>query len=191
MENLIGLLPDHAMMELKQAGITDKKRLAHFLAQCSHESANFTVVYENLNYSAKGLLSIFPKYFTPEQAAAYERKPQMIANKVYANRMGNGNEMSGDGYAYRGRGYIQLTGKDNYKQFTDYIKSDCVTDPNKVALVYPLTSALFFFTKNNIWSICDQGATPDIVRKVTLKVNGGTHGLEDRQKKFDTYLRML
>jgi len=173
-------------------GITNQLRMAHFLSQCSHESANFTAVRENLNYSAKALMSTFKKYFpTMELALAYERKPEKIGNKVYANRMGNGDEISGDGFKFRGRGYIQLTGKVNYKSFSDFIGEDCVANPDLVATKYPLASAAFFFNNNNLWTICDKGATSDVVVLVTKRVNGGTNGLEERQSNFDLYHSLL
>lgn len=172
--------------------ITNPLRLSHFLSQCAHESANFTLVKENLNYSSDGLLKIFPKYFKDRATAdKYARKPEMIANRVYASRMGNGDEASGDGFKFRGRGYIQLTGKDNYKQFSDFIGEDCVANPDLVATKYPLTSAAFFFNKNGLWAICDKGATDDVVTMVTKRVNGGTHGLADRLSKFKIYNDLL
>jgi putative chitinase len=167
-------------------------RLSHFLAQCAHESGNFKVLNENLNYSADGLLKIFPKYFKDKATAdAYARKPEKIANRVYASRMGNGDEASGDGYKFRGRGFIQLTGKSNYQAFSDFIKEDCVANPDLVATKYPLTSAAFFFDKNKLWDICDKGATPEVVTLVTKRVNGGTHGLDDRLNKFNTFNSIL
>lgn len=167
-------------------------RLSHFLAQCAHESGNFKVLNENLNYSAEGLLKIFPKYFKDKATAdAYARKPEKIANRVYASRMGNGDEASGDGYKFRGRGFIQLTGKSNYQAFSDFIKEDCVANPDLVATKYPLTSAAFFFDKNKLWDICDKGATPEVVTLVTKRVNGGTHGLDDRLNKFNTFNSIL
>lgn len=173
-------------------GITNPLRMAHFLSQCSHESANFTAVRENLNYSAKALMSTFKKYFpTMELALAYERKPEKIGNKVYANRMGNGDEASGDGFKFRGRGYIQLTGKVNYKAFSDFIGEDCVANPDLVATKYPLASAAFFFNNNKLWTICDKGATSDVVVSVTKRVNGGTNGLAERQSNFDLYHTLL
>lgn len=167
-------------------------RLSHFLAQCAHESGNFKVLNENLNYSADGLLKIFPKYFKDKATAdAYARKPEKIANRVYASRMGNGDEASGDGYKFRGRGFIQLTGKSNYQAFSDFINEDCVASPDLVATKYPLTSAAFFFDKNKLWDICDKGATPEVVTLVTKRVNGGTHGLDDRLNKFNTFNSIL
>lgn len=169
-------------------GITNPLRMAHFLAQCSHESAQFTALRENLNYSAKGLLATFKKYFASEAIALrYERKPEKIGNLVYGNRMGNGDELSGDGFKFRGRGFIQLTGKDNYKQFSAFIGEDCVANPDLIATKYPLSSAAFFFNRNNLWQICDKGATSEVVTLVTKRVNGGTNGLQDRINKFNLY----
>jgi putative chitinase len=171
---------------------TTPLRLAHFLSQCSHESANFTLVKENLNYSAKGLLSVFHKYFPTEALAkAYERQPQKIANKVYGNRMGNGDEASGEGFKFSGKGFIQLTGKDNYKAFSTFIGEDCVANPDLVATKYPLASACWFFNRNNLWTICDGGSTLDVVKKVTRRVNGGEIGLDDRWSKFQTYISLI
>lgn len=172
--------------------ITNPLRLSHFLSQCAHESANFTALRENLNYSIDGLLKIFPKYFKDRATAeAYARKPEKIGARVYANRMGNGNEESGEGYKFRGRGYIQLTGKDNYKQFGVFVGEDLVNTPDLVATKYPLTSAAFFFNKNGLWAICDKGDSVDIVTQVTKRVNGGTHGLDDRIAKFNTFNSLL
>jgi len=166
-------------------GVTTPLRLAHFLAQCAHESGNFTAVKENLNYSADGLRKIFGKYFpTDALAAQYARQPEKIANRVYASRMGNGNEASGDGFKFRGRGYIQLTGKENYAAFDKIVEEDILANPDLVATKYPLLSAAFFFNKNGLWAICDKGDSIDIVTMVTKRVNGGTHGLEDRITKF-------
>ena len=173
------------------ANITNKTRLAHFLAQVAHESGNFKLVYENLRYSAAGLLKVFPKYFpTQELANRYAMQPQMIGNKVYANRMGNGNEASGEGYLFRGRGYLQLTGKSNYQLFSQYVGESCVANPDLVATKYPMDSALWFFDRNKLWSLCD-ASTPESVTAVTRRVNGGTHGLADRQAKFKTFMSLL
>jgi len=195
-DKLNGKLPQAVLNELplvmEKFGISNPTRLAHFLSQVAHESGNFKFVNENLNYGAKGLLGIFKKYFPTEALAkAYERKPEKIANKVYASRMGNGDEASGEGYKFRGRGYIQLTGKDNYKAFSDFIGEDCVANPDLVATKYPLTSAAFFFHKNKLWDICDKGHSHDIVTAVTKRVNGGTIGLEDRIKHFNEYNHLL
>lgn len=179
-------------LTIEKFNINTPLRLSHFLAQCSHESGNFTRFIENLNYSSKGLLSTFKKYFPTEALAkSYERQPEKIANRVYCNRNGNGNELSGEGFKFRGRGAIQLTGKANYKSFADFIGEDVVAKPDLVATKYPLTSAGFFFEKNKIWSICDKGIDDDVVTLVTKKVNGGTIGLDDRIAKFKLYYSLL
>ena len=195
-QNLIGNLNTAIIAEVNSIvtlfNITNSHRLAHFLAQCAHESGNFKFLTENLNYSADGLQKIFGKYFaTRALAEQYARKPDKIGSRVYANRMGNGDEASGEGYKFRGRGYIQLTGKNNYKQFSDFIKEDCVANPDLVATKYPLTSAAFFFDRNDLWRICDRGDSPEVVKAVTVRVNGGTHGLADRQQRFDTYKALI
>ncbi len=194
--NLIGNLNTAIITEVNSIvtlfNITNSHRLAHFLAQCAHESGNFKFLTENLNYSADGLQKIFGKYFsTRALAEQYARKPDKIGSRVYANRMGNGDEASGEGYKFRGRGYIQLTGKNNYKEFSDFIKEDCVANPDLVATKYPLTSAAFFFKRNDLWRICDRGDSPEVVKAVTVRVNGGTHGLADRQQKFETYKALI
>ena len=145
-----------------------------------------------MNYSTDGLLKIFSKYFKDRATAEmYARKPEMIGSRVYANRMGNGDEASKEGFKFRGRGYIQLTGKDNYKQFSDFIGEDCVANPDLVATKYPLTSAAFFFNKNGIWSLCDKGATKNEIVAVTKRVNGGTIGLDDRIHHFEKIHQLL
>lgn len=191
-EKLKDTLPVAVMAEIplvmQKFGITNKLRLAHFLAQCAHESGNFTALKENLNYSADGLRKIFPKYFpTIDFATKYARQPEKIANRVYASRMGNGDELSGEGFKFRGRGYIQLTGKSNYQAFSTFIGEDCVANPDLVATKYPLASAAFFFDKNKLWDICDKGDHPDHVLAVTKRVNGGTHGYDDRLAKFKKF----
>jgi len=165
------------------------ERAAHFFAQTAHESGNFKAFSENLNYSASGLLGIFKKYFPSEALAKqYARNPEMIANRVYASRMGNGTEASGDGWKFRGRGALQLTGKNNYKQFSDYLKKpEIMTNPNLVATEYSFESAIFFFDTNKLWSICDTGVTKDSILKLTKRINGGTHGLPDREEKTIKY----
>lgn len=196
LEKLKGHIPDSVIAQIPDTaarfGITNNLRLAHFLSQCGHESGNWKAVRENLNYSAKGLLGIFKKYFpTAALANAYERKPEKIANRVYASRMGNGPESSGDGYKFRGRGYIQLTGKDNYTKFDATVPENILADPDLVATKYPLASAAFFFNSNKLWAICDKGADNATVTAVTKRVNGGTIGLADRQKHFIEYYNLL
>jgi putative chitinase len=186
--NVLDQIPD---IEAK-FGLNSNIRLAHFLSQCAHESGNFKVFTENLNYSAKGLRSIFGKYFKDDASAlAFERKPEKIANRVYSSRMGNGDEASGDGWKFRGRGYIQLTGKDNYTQFDKSVADDILANPDLVATKYPLMSAAFFFERNNLWKICDGGADKEDVIALTKRINGGTHGLEDRLTKFALFNSLL
>lgn len=168
------------------------RQAAHFFGQVSHESGNFTTYSENLNYSKKGLLSTFGKYFNSATATSYARKPEKIANRVYANRMGNGPESSGDGWKYRGRGALQLTGKNNYKAFAKYLdKPEIVENPDLVATQYSFESARFFFDENDLWIICDRGISSEVIRSLTKRVNGGTNGLADRVKKTQRYYRWV
>ena len=168
-------------------------RAAHFFGQTAHETGGFKAFSENLSYGAKGLMGIFKKYFPDAATAAkYERKPEAIANRVYASRMGNGPESSGDGWKYRGRGALQLTGKDNYAAFAKYCnRSDVMTNPDLVATELAFESAMFFFERNKLWSICDQGITDAAILSLTKKINGGTHGLDDRKNKTKTYHMQL
>jgi putative chitinase len=169
-------------------------RAAHFFAQTAHESGNFKAFSENLNYSAKGLRSIFGKYFpTDALARAYERKPEKIANRVYANRMGNGDEASGEGWKYRGRGPLQLTGKNNYRAFGKYIgrEQEILDNPDLVATELGFESALWFFDANKLWGICDQGVNDAAILQLTKRINGGTHGLDDRKLKTKKYATWL
>jgi putative chitinase len=186
-DSVIAQIPDTAA----KFGITTNLRLAHFLAQCGHESGGFKAVTENLNYSADGLVKIFGKYFNSTTAAGYARNPEKIASKVYASRMGNGNEASKEGFKFRGRGYIQLTGKENYTKFGKFIGEDIASNPDLVATKYPLASAAFFFNSNGLWAICDKGADTATVTAVTKRVNGGTIGLADRIKHFKEYYDLL
>lgn len=196
LEKLKGHIPDSVIAQIP--GIQDKfeintsLRLAHFLAQCGHESGGFKLVQENLNYGAKGLMGIFKKYFPDEATAlAYERKPEKIANVVYASRMGNGDKTSGDGWKFHGRGFIQLTGKDNYVAFGKSISEDMSANPDLVATKYPLASAAWFFNKNGLHKMADGGATEAVVTSITKRVNGGTIGLPDRIKHFNEYYALL
>jgi len=195
-DKLRGHIPDSVIAQIPETAakfnITNNLRLAHFLAQCGHESGGFKAIQENLNYSAKGLATTFKKYFISEAAAGpYARNPQKIASKVYGGRMGNGPEATGDGFKFRGRGYIQLTGRDNYTRFAKFIGEDTVNNPDLVATKYPLASAAFFFDSNKLWAICDKGADAATVTAVTKRVNGGTIGLPDRIKHFKEYYELL
>jgi putative chitinase len=195
LENLKGHIPDAVIAQIPETAqkfnITNPLRLAHFLAQCGHESAGFKAIQENLNYSADGLKKIFPKYFPGNLAEGYARNPEKIASKVYGSRMGNGDETTKEGFKFRGRGYIQLTGKDNYTRFGKFIGEDTVANPDLVATKYPLASAAFFFDSNKLWDICDKGADDATVTAVTKRVNGGTIGLPDRIKHFKEYFALL
>jgi len=194
LNKLKGHIPDNVITQIPDVmtkfGIDTPVEVAHFLAQCGHESCGFRVVNENLNYSAKGLLGIFKKYFPTQQLAeAYQRNPEKIANRVYASRMGNGDEASGEGFKFRGRGYIQLTGKNNYTAFGKAIGVDIAANPDLVATKYPLLSAAWFFSKNCLAKCKD--ASDASVLAVTKCVNGGTIGLADRQKHFKEYYHLL
>ena len=196
LEKLKGHIPDAVIAQIPDTAakfqINTPLRLAHFLAQCGHESGGFRATQENLNYSAKGLNGIFKKYFPTEAAAkAYERQPVKIASKVYGGRMGNGPEATQEGYKFRGRGYIQLTGKENYTAFGKAINEDICTNPDKVANNYALLSAAWFFSKNGLHKIADEGSSDVVVTKITKRVNGGTIGLPDRIKHFKEYYSLL
>lgn len=169
---------------LPKYGITDSQiRLAHFFSQVLHESGCMRFDTENLNYSAKALRAVFGKYFkTNEKAKQYARKPEKIANLVYANRMGNGSESSGDGWKYRGRGLIQLTGKNNYKAFAKWLNNKAVVEqPALVATDYAVHSAVFYWDKNNLNAVADK----DDVNKLTKKINGGYNGLAHRRELYN------
>jgi putative chitinase len=196
LESLRGHIPDAVIKQIPDTAakfqIDTPLRLAHFLAQCGHESGGFRLTKENLNYSAKGLMGIFKKYFPTEALAkSYERQPSKIANKVYGGRMGNGPESTGEGAKFCGRGYIQLTGKDNYTAFGKSINEDILSNPEKVASDYALLSAAWFFNKNGLHKMADEGSTDLVVTKITKRVNGGTIGLPDRIKHFKEYYNLL
>jgi putative chitinase len=195
LEKLKGHIPDSVIAQIPDTAakfnITNVLRLAHFLSQCGHESGGFKAVSENLNYSAGGLKKIFPRYFPGELATSYARNPEKIASRVYGGRMGNGDESTKEGFKFRGRGYIQLTGKSNYTGFANFIGEDTVANPDLVATKYPLASAAYFFNSNKLWTICDRGADDSTVTAVTKRVNGGTIGLADRIKHFKEYYELL
>jgi putative chitinase len=196
LDKLKGHIPDSVLAQIPDTaakfGITNPLRLAHFLSQCGHESGGWRATQENLNYSSKGLMGIFKKYFpTLTLAEQYARKPEAIASRVYGGRMGNGAEATKEGFKFRGRGYIQLTGKDNYSAFDKFVPEEILANPDLVATKYPLMSAAWFFNKNGLWSICDKGADQGTVTAVTKRVNGGTIGLPDRIKHFNEYYNLL
>lgn len=176
-------LADALTAQFAKYNINTVNRAAGFIAQCGHESAGFTVLKENLNYSAEGLAKTFKKYFpTVESARPYARNPERIANRVYANRMGNGPESSGDGYKFRGRGAIQLTGRNNYTQYARDLNlsiNEVIADLE--TLDGAIESACWFWKNNGLNAICDR----DDIVKMTLVVNGGDNGLEDRRKHYE------
>lgn len=195
LSKLKGHIPDVVIsqipMVIEKFQINTPLRLAHFLAQCSHESGNFRAVHENMNYSVEGLKKIFPKYFPGNLAESYARNPEKIASKVYGGRMGNGDESTKEGFLFRGRGYIQLTGKSNYAAFGKAIGEDTVKNPDLVATHYPLASAAWFFSKNGLNVISDRGSDELTVTAVTRRVNGGVIGINDRLKHFNQYHKLL
>jgi len=208
LDRLKGLVPDSVIIQLPvvidKFGAITPLRLSHFLAQLAHESGGFTkaVTIENLNYSAQRMSEVWPnryavdpskkKKMPNELAKKLEKNPVVLGNNVYANRNGNGNEASGDGFKFRGRGYIQLTGRSNYTEFSKFIGEDCVANPELVATKYPLASAAFFFNNSKrLWSTCDHGPDDATVREVSQLVNGGNVGLEDRIDFFHRFFNAL
>ena len=194
LEKLKGYIPESVISQIPEVAekfkINTPLRLSHFLAQCSHESGGFKVVKENLNYSADGLKKIFPKYFPGTLSESYARNPEKIASKVYGGRMGNGPESTKEGYKFSGKGFIQLTGKDNYIAFGKSIGVDLVSHPELVSEKYPLLSAAWFFNKNCVKK-CDGGSSRVVVESVTKCVNGGLIGIEDRLKHFNEFYKLL
>jgi putative chitinase len=174
---------------------------AHFIGQCSHESAGFTAFTENLNYSAEGLARIWRNRYSElkdgkrvPNALALElnRKPELIANHTYANRMGNGDIASGDGFKFRGRGAIQLTGKSNYLEFSNFIKDpQIMVNPDLVASVYALDSAFFFFSKRNLFSLCDKDISSKTIQALTQVINGGQIGFDHRKSETIKAFQLL
>jgi putative chitinase len=191
-QKLIAHIPNKVLSKIPNIiEIKSDLRLAHFLSQCAHESANFTRIFENLNYSAEGLRKTFPKYFNYDESIEYAHKPQDIANRAYANRLGNGNEHSGDGWKYRARGYIQITGKENYILASGFLGKDLTVNPDIMATEFALESAAWFFTKNNIWQLCDKGSDIATITAVTKKINGGSNGIASRIKLFNNIYSII
>lgn len=193
---LKGVIPDTVLAQIP--GVMDKfaintpLRLAHFISQCAHESGNFKATVEGLNYSTEALMRTWPKRFPAELAKQCARNPEKIANVAYANRMGNGPAESGDGYKYRGRGYIQLTGKINYAAFSKFVSpDDVVATPELVATKYPLLSAAWFWNNIALNKKADKGATDDVVKEITQAINGGQNGYDDRLAKFKKFYPLL
>lgn len=164
-------------------GLTTKLRVAHFMSQIDHESG-LKPISENLNYSASGLIRVFRKYFTDLEAIGFANKPEKIANRVYANRMGNGNEASGEGWKYRGRGFLQITGKINYFQLHIDTDLDCVKNPDSLLEeANAMISALWFWEKAGLNKLADIND----LKGITKRINGGYNGLEHREKLFKKY----
>lgn len=165
LEKLKGHVPSNVLSQIpetaKKFGITNNLRLAHFLSQCAHESGNFKWVVE------------------------------FASGKAYEGRKDLGNTETGDGVRFKGRGYIQLTGRSNYSKFSKFCGEDCVSNPDLVSNKYPMMSAAYFFNSIKLWETCDKGSSDEVVKLVTKRVNGGYNGLEDRQKKFDEFWKLL
>ena len=195
LDKLKGHIPQNVIDEIgliaEKFNLITNLRLAHFLAQCSHESGNFKIFTENLNYSKDGLMRIFGGYFTGNLAESYAHQPEKIASRVYGSRMGNGDEASKEGWKFRGRGFLQVTGKQNYQILGDFLNVDLVSNPDLVATTYPLSSAAHFFYKNNLWSICDEGLSEEIVTRISRRVNGGDNGLQHRKSEFKRFEKLL
>lgn len=176
--NAVSGMYDAIDKQIAVAGCITKPQQAMFIAQYGHETQGYTRLSENLNYSANGLVNVFRKYFpTLNLAKQYERKPQAIANKVYANRMGNGSEASGDGWKYRGRGLPHLTGKDNYGKFQAWLGKTVEPEELSTDLNLAIKAGVWYWLANGL-------ANLDSVEKVTVRINGGTNGLEERCKLY-------
>ena len=193
LQKKIGVIPDGSFGPKTIKAAIDffkftPERAAHFFGQVAHETGGFQLYTENLNYSASGLRGIFGKYFPNNLSETYARQPVKIASRVYANRMGNGDEASQDGWKFRGRGALQTTGKSNYQLFADSLKNqEIMTNPDLLATDYAFESAIYFFDKNKLWSIADKGVNGETILSMTKKINGGTNGLEDRASLTNRY----
>ena len=198
LQKTCGVTPDGAFGPNTARAIAEHyglnaNRGAHLLGQAAHESGNFMISEENLNYRAETMCRVWPSRFKSEaDAKPYARNPEKLANKVYSGRMGNGSEASGDGWKYAGKGFIQLTGKDNVRAFAEHIGRDSlVDDPSPIANELAMDSAIFFFEKNGLFSMADKGVADSIIKSITKRVNGGYHGLEDRMNKTKKIYRWL
>jgi putative chitinase len=205
LDRLKGHIPDKVLLEIplviEKFKINTSSRMAHFLGQCSHESGGFTLVVENMNYSASQLAKTWPKRFSVdhtklplipnELARRIERNPQLIANTVYSNRMGNGSPETNEGFNFRGRGYIQLTGKSNYTAFNGFVEEDVIKNPNLVSIKYPLLSAGWFFHTNRINHVSDRGVNNSVISQVTEIINGGQIHIQDRINRTNMFHNLL
>lgn len=205
LSKLNGIIPDSVITQITEVvdkfSINTELRLAHFLSQTSHESGGFKAFQENLNYSAQGLANTWPKRYSVDPKASVKvpntlaislnRNPEKIANNIYANRMGNGDEACGDGWKNRGRGAIQLTGADNYKEFDKFVSEDIINNPDLVATKYQLLSAGWFWNSRSLNKIADLGNSLAVVAQVTLKINGGSIGLTERNIVFNKIYKAI
>ena len=192
---LKGRLPDAIFNQLPDVidtyEINTRARMSNFMGQCHHESEGFKDLVENLNYSGTALMGLFRSHFEDEaDAGNYARHPEMIANRIYANRMGNGDEASGDGWKYRGKGCIQITGRTNTEDFFEAMGIDAAGDPMLIVSDYPLISAAWFWNEHKLNDLAD-AANHDAVRAITKIINGGENGLEDRMKWVDYYSTLV
>lgn len=185
-----GIIGKKTLLKMKEVlKIPTIEAVAHFVGNCHHETGGFIRFEENLNYSSRGLLQTFPKYFkTLSDANEVARNPQKIANIVYGGRMGN--DTVNDGWKFRGRGALQTTGKNNYRLLGNFLGVNLVSDPNPVATKYALESAIFYFESNKLWGLCLK-VDDDSIRRVRRAVNGGSIGLEDVNKKVKDYYKIL
>lgn len=182
-----GIIGNETLSKFRQKYGISKSMTAHFFGNIDHESGGFRIVRENMNYSASRLLQVFPRYFTKETATQYANKPDLIGNRVYGGRMGNAPD---EGYKFRGRGFLQLTGKNNYRAFGEYIGVDLIDNPDLVATDYPLESAIFFFQSNKMFSLVDDISELSI-QKVRRRVNGGLNGINDVRNKVHKYYNLM
>lgn len=188
-----GIVGPKTLLKMKDVfNIPSIEATAHFVGQVDHETAGFKYDIENLNYSVKGLLRVFKRYFPTEDIAKkYARNPEKIANRVYANRMGNGDEQSGDGWKMRGRGALQLTGRDNITEYSRYVKNkNIITNPDLVLPDHYWKVAVFFFQRNNLWKLTNK-VDYNSVRKLTRRINGGYNGLQHRYDRTIHYYKLL
>jgi len=207
LRKLQGVIPSIVLEEIPSVmnkfNIATPLRLSHFISQCAHESGNFTRVKENLSYSdVNRIVQIFRsdadinhdrviESSELEHAKNYVNKPEALANFVYANQNGNGNEAGGDGYLFCGRGYIQLTGRANYTLFDDFVSEEIVKMPGLVATKYPLLSAGWFFSKHGLNAVADEGSGDEVVKKITRTINGGLIGISERIVSFNKFYNLL
>jgi len=194
----IGVKPDNSVGPKTLKAIADyfklsNEQVSHFCGQCAHETGVYKLFSENLNYSIRGLQKTFGKYFPGTLEESYAHNPEKIPSRVYGNRMGNGDEESKDGWKYRGRGALQLTGKGNYEAFAKHLaKPEIISNPDLVATMYAFESAIYFFDKNKLWAVCDRGINDAAILSLTKKINGGTNGYDHRKEltyKYFAYLK--